>query len=102
MKHPLDGVKVVDLAAYIAGSYCSSLLADMGARVIKVESPAGDRFRAMGGGFQGWNRGKRAMVLNLTSEEGRDILYRMVAEADVVTENYRPVWPRSWAQTTRV
>ena len=90
MKHPLDGVKVVDLAAYIAGSYCSSLLADMGARVIKVESPAGDRFRAMGGGFQGWNRGKRAMVLNLTSEEGRDILYRMVAEADVVTENYRP------------
>ena len=81
---------MVDLAAYIAGSYCSSLLADMGARVVKVESPAGDGFRAMGGAFQGWNRGKRAMVLNLLTDEGRDILYRMVGEADVVMENYRP------------
>ena len=90
MKHPLEGVKVVDLAAYIAGAYCSSLLADMGARVVKVESPVGDGFRTMGGAFQGWNRGKRATILNLTTQEGRDILYLMVAQADVVTENYRP------------
>ena len=90
MKYPLDGVKVVDLAAYIAGAYCSSLLADMGARVIKIESHAGDGFRTIGGSFQGWNRGKRAMVLNLTTSEGREILSRMVADADVVTENYRP------------
>ena len=90
MKYPLEGVKVVDLAAYIAGAYCASLLADMGAGVVKVESPAGDSFRAMGGAFQAWNRGKRAIVLNLTKQEARDILYRMVADADVVTENYRP------------
>jgi crotonobetainyl-CoA:carnitine CoA-transferase CaiB-like acyl-CoA transferase len=90
MRHPLDGVNVVDLAAYIAGAYCSSLLADMGAQVIKVESHTGDGFRTMGGAFQGWNRGKRAIILNLQTQEGRDILYKMVADADVVTENYRP------------
>ena len=90
MEHPLDGVKVVDLAAYIAGAYCSSLLADMGARVTKVESHAGDGFRQMTGSFQGWNRGKRGVIVNLTTEVGRDILYRMVADADVVVENYRP------------
>lgn len=90
MRYPLDGVKVVDLAAYIAGAYCASLLADMGAQVIKVESHTGDGFRTMGGAFQGWNRGKRAIILNLQTQEGRGILYRMVAEADVVTENYRP------------
>ncbi len=90
MKHPLDGVKVVDLAGYIAGAYCASLLADMGARVVKVESHAGDGFRSIGGAFQGWNRGKRAIVLDLLSDEGREILYQMVAAADVVTENYRP------------
>ena len=90
MKHPLDGIKVVDLAGYIGGAYCASLLADMGADVVKVESPIGDGFRIMSGAFQGWNRGKRSIVLDLTSERGRDILYRMVASADVVTENFRP------------
>jgi crotonobetainyl-CoA:carnitine CoA-transferase CaiB-like acyl-CoA transferase len=90
VKHPLDGVRVVDLAGYIAGAYCAGLLADMGARVVKVESPAGDGFRSIGGAFQGWNRGKRAIVLDLLTDEGREILYQMVAAADVVTENYRP------------
>ncbi|MBM3949454.1 MAG: CoA transferase [SAR202 cluster bacterium] len=90
MKHPLDGVTVVDLTSYIAGSYVATLLADLGARVVKVESPTGDGFRVMAGSFQGWNRGKRAIIVDLTKQEGRDLLYRMVAEADVVLENYRP------------
>ena len=88
-RSPLQGVRVIDLAAYIAGAYCSTLLADMGADVVKVESPAGDAFRVLGGSFQAWNRGKRAMILNLASPEGRSILHRMVADADVVVENYR-------------
>ena len=90
LKHAFEGIKVVDLAAYIAGAYCSALLTDMGAEVVKVESPTGDGFRALGGGFQGWNRGKRGMVVDLTKPEGREILHTMVKDADVVMENYRP------------
>ena len=90
MRYPLDGVKVVNLAAYIAGAYSASLLADMGAQVVKIESHVGDGFRLMGGAFQGWNRGMRAMILNLKEQKGRDILYGLVADADVVVENYRP------------
>ncbi|MEE8443112.1 MAG: CoA transferase [Dehalococcoidia bacterium] len=89
-KHAFDGIKVVDLAAYIAGGYCSGLLADMGAQVVKVESWEGDAFRANVGGFQGWNRGKRGLVLDLRTPEGKEVLYRMVKGSDVVVENYRP------------
>ncbi len=88
-KHAMEGVKVVDLAGYIAGAYASSLLADMGAQVVKVESWEGDAFRGIGPGFQSWNRGKRGIVLNLRTDEGREVLHRMVREADVVLENYR-------------
>jgi len=88
-KYPFEGVKVVDLAGYIAGAYASGLLADMGAQVVKVESWEGDAFRGIGPGFQSWNRGKRGIVLNLRTEEGREVLHRMVREADVVLENYR-------------
>ena len=90
MKHPFEDIKVVDLSGYIAGAYCTNLLADLGAQVVKIESHGGDGFRAMSGGFQGWNRGKRAIVLDLKAPEGRDILYQMVSEGDVVVENYRP------------
>jgi formyl-CoA transferase len=83
-------VKVVDLTSYIAGSYVATLLADLGAQVVKVESPAGDGFRVMAGSFQGWNRGKRAIIVDLTRQEGRSLLYKLVKEADVVLENYRP------------
>ena len=88
-KHALEGIKVVDLAGYIAGAYCSGLMADMGAEVVKVESWSGDAFRGHAGGFQGWNRGKRGIVLNLRTSQGQEILYRMVRGADVVVENYR-------------
>ena len=87
---PLAGLRVVDLTGYIAGSYATSLLADMGADVIKVESPAGDGFRAIGGSFQAWNRGKRGIVVDLRRPEGRDVVYDLVRGADLVAENFRP------------
>lgn len=90
IKHPFEGIKVVDLTSYIAGAYATALLADMGADVIKVESPVGDGFRALAGAFDGWNRGKRSISLDLSSPEGKAILYDMVRRADVVAENYRP------------
>ncbi|MFN3974614.1 MAG: CaiB/BaiF CoA transferase family protein [Dehalococcoidia bacterium] len=87
---PLEGVRVVDLAMYIAGAYCSSILADLGAQVVKVEPPTGDPFRPNIGAFQGWNRGKRGMVIDLTRPRGREVLYRLVEQVEVVVQNYRP------------
>lgn len=90
LKHALENVKVIDLSSYIAGSFCPALLADLGADVIKLESPMGDPFRSNGGPFQVWNRGKRGLVVNLRKVEGQQILYKLVKDADVVVENYRP------------
>ncbi|MBI4340349.1 MAG: CoA transferase [Chloroflexi bacterium] len=88
-RYALQDVRIVDLAGYIAGAYTSGLLADMGAQVDKVESFDGDAFRGIAAGFQSWNRGKRGIVLNLRTQEGREALHRMVGRADVVVENYR-------------
>ena len=87
---PLAGMRVVDLTGYIAGSYATSLLADMGADVVKVESPAGDGFRVIGGSFQAWNRGKRGIVVDLRRPEGRGVVYDLVRRADLAAENFRP------------
>ena len=86
---PLDGVRVVDLTSYIAGSYSAMMLADLGAAVLKVESLEGDSFRELPG-FFGWNRGKRSIALNLKTPEGRQIVERLAREGDVVMENWRP------------
>jgi crotonobetainyl-CoA:carnitine CoA-transferase CaiB-like acyl-CoA transferase len=86
---PLDGIRVVDLTSYIAGSYAAMMLADLGADVFKVESLAGDSFRELPG-FVGWNRGKRSIAVDLKTVEGRQIVERMAVEADVVMENMRP------------
>ncbi len=86
---PLDGIHVVDLTGYIAGSYGAMMLADLGASVIKVESPEGDSFRELPG-FFGWNRGKRSIAVNLKTPEGRRIVEQLVLKADVVMENMRP------------
>ncbi len=86
---PLHGVTVVDLTSYIAGSYGAMMLADMGARVIKVESLEGDSFRELHG-FYGWNRGKRSIAVNLKDPDGRAIVHRLAEPADVVMENMRP------------
>jgi crotonobetainyl-CoA:carnitine CoA-transferase CaiB-like acyl-CoA transferase len=87
---PLDGVRVVDISSYIAGSLCPMVLADYGADVIKVESFDGDAFRAFGAGFLGWNRGKRGLAVNLKhQEQSQEIVYDLVRRADVVVENFR-------------
>src|SRR5688572_29791391 len=93
----LDGMIVLDVTQVMAGPYCAMLLCDMGARVIKVEPPAGDSTRAMAGSiggdspaFNAVNRGKLGIVLDLQRDEGRDTLRRLARGADVLIENYRP------------
>lgn len=97
---PLDGVRVLDLSAYIAGPYGCALLADQGAEVIKVEPPAGDNLRhypsTLAGesrAFLGVNRSKRGLVLDLKREEDHAVLLRLVAQADVLVQSFRPSVP---------
>lgn len=94
----LEGVTVLDLTRVLAGPYCGMLMADMGARVIKVENPkGGDDTRSMGPFVNGnsvyyanFNRSKIGCTLNLKEPEGKKIFLEMVKKADVVIENYRP------------
>jgi crotonobetainyl-CoA:carnitine CoA-transferase CaiB-like acyl-CoA transferase len=97
---PLSGVTVLDLCSYLAGPYGCTLLADLGADVIKIESPQGDMLRQFPSSlpgearfFLGTNRGKRAVVLDLKQPEGLAVLHRMVESADVLVENFRPSVP---------
>jgi crotonobetainyl-CoA:carnitine CoA-transferase CaiB-like acyl-CoA transferase len=95
---PLAGMRVLELAQIMAGPTCGMMLADMGADVVKVEKlPGGDdsrgyrepRVNGVSAPFMILNRNKRGIALNLKHPKGRDILLRMVKEADVLTENYR-------------
>jgi crotonobetainyl-CoA:carnitine CoA-transferase CaiB-like acyl-CoA transferase len=93
----LDGIVVLDATQVMAGPYCAMLLADMGARVIKVEPPDGDSTRSMAGAkgndsaaFNAVNRGKLGMVIDLTTEKGRGVFKRLARGADILIENYRP------------
>lgn len=93
----LQGVRVVDLTRILSGPFCTLLLADMGAEVIKVEPPGGDPLRAQGVIVEGlswyfaaFNRNKRSIVLNLRSAAGKEALHRLIATADVVVDNFRP------------
>jgi crotonobetainyl-CoA:carnitine CoA-transferase CaiB-like acyl-CoA transferase len=93
----LDGITVLDATQVMAGPYCGMLLADMGARVIKVESPAGDSSRAMAGArgsdspaFNAVNRGKLGIVLDLQQPAAREVFARLARAADIVIENFRP------------
>ena len=85
---PLDGVVVLDLGAIIAGPFAASLLAELGADVVKVEPLGGDSFR--GPGFAAYNKGQRSVAIDLSDGRGRAALLRLVAGADVVIDNYRP------------
>ena len=96
---PLQGVKVLDLTQIMAGPYCTMMLADMGAEVVKVEKPnGGDDTRRMGppfiegesAAFLGINRNKRSIVIDLRSDPGRELAQRMVRESDVLVQNFRP------------
>lgn len=83
----LAGVKVLDLSRLLPGPYCSMILADHGAEVVAVED---SRFKADGLYFNEVNRNKKHMSLNLKTREGREVFYKLVAEADVVLEGFRP------------
>ena len=95
---PLSGIRVLDLTRLLPGAFCTMLLADMGADVIKVEEPAtGDYMRWMpplvegqSAVFNALNRNKRSVTLNLKSEAGRDLLLRLVERSDVLVEGNRP------------
>lgn len=98
---PLAGLRVVDLTHALAGPYCTMVLADLGADVVKVEPLHGDgtrvmgpflpddELRAFGGYFQSVNRNKRSIAIDLKAAEGREILAKLIAGADVVVENFR-------------
>lgn len=94
----LDGVRVLDLTQMLAGPYCSMMLADLGATVIKVEPLGGDFIRAVGpsrsdasfsGYFQSVNRGKRSIALDLRTNEGADLLRRLASKSEILLENFR-------------
>ena len=95
----LDGITVLDLTRVLSGPYCTMMLADMGARVIKVEQPGkGDDTRGWGPPFQNGesayflsiNRNKESVTLNLKHPEGRRVLDALIEKSDVLVENFRP------------
>jgi crotonobetainyl-CoA:carnitine CoA-transferase CaiB-like acyl-CoA transferase len=105
MSHVLDGIRVLDFGRYIAGPYCAALLADLGADVIRIERVGGgeDRWVApiaddgVGAIYVSMNRNKRAMTLDPSSADGREIVKKLVATADVVVANLPPEVLRSLA-----
>lgn len=100
----LAGTTVIDLTRVLGGPYCTQVLADHGAKIVKVEPPQGDEVRDWGPPFKdgdasyfiGVNRNKRSMGLDLSREEGRNVLLRLLAEADVLVENYKPGTMERW------
>ena len=97
-KGPLSGITVIDLSRILAGPYCTLMLAELGARVIKIEAPeTGDDARQYGpfvngksAYFQSVNRGKESLVLNLKAETDKVIFKKLLAKADIIVENFRP------------
>ena len=98
MTQPLQGLRVLDLSRVVSGPYCTQMLADHGADVIKVEPPGGDETRRFGPPFAGddatyflsINRGKRSIAVDLKTEQGLKLVLDLAARADVVVENFRP------------
>ncbi len=98
MSHPLEGVRILELGQVIAGTYGSQVLSDLGAEVIKVETPEGDLgrnpsvapYRGLSGLFLTLNRNKQSIVINLKTAAGRNIFYDLVKLSDVVVDNFRP------------
>lgn len=86
---PLAGVRVLDLGAFIAGTFAPTVLANFGAEVIKVEPLDGDPFRPYGLIFVGHNQGKRSIALDMKSPEGREVFVELVRQSDVVLDNFR-------------
>jgi len=100
MPGPLDGIKIVELGVWVAGPAAGGILADWGADVVKIEPPQGDPARMFGRmlgvedgsspPFEMDNRGKRSIVLDLTTESGRETVRELLSGADVFLTNVRP------------
>ena len=97
MRQPLSEIKIIDVTSALSGAYCTMLLGDMGAEVIKIEPIEGDMNRknptfikGEGTYFLYTNRNKKGITLNLKREEGKSILLKLVKNADVFVENFRP------------
>ena len=93
----LSGIKVIDLTRVISGPFCTLLLADMGAEVIKIEPPKGDNVRNQGefvGGYSAYfaqfNRNKKSVILDLYQSEDKEKLKKLLKNADVIVDNFRP------------
>lgn len=96
MNRPLEGIRVLDLTQAYSGPFCTMQMADMGAEVIKIEAPIGDQTRGWGpikndySAYYAYvNRNKEGIVLNLKTEEGKQVLRDLIAKADVICENYK-------------
>ncbi|MCB5223812.1 MAG: CoA transferase [Candidatus Cloacimonetes bacterium] len=95
---PLEGIKVLDLTTFLSGPYCTQILGDLGADIVKVEAPSGDPTRKVPPYFVGSdsvyflsvNRNKRSIILDLKNRDDFQILKKMIANCDVVVDNYRP------------
>ncbi len=95
---PLSGIRVIDLTRILSGPFCTMILGDLGAEIIKIESPGdGDPVRQQGvirdglsWYFASYNRNKRSITLDLKQPAGREVLARLITQADVLVENYRP------------
>ena len=105
MKRPMEGVRVLDIATYIAAPYCATVLAEFGAEVIKAEQPGvGDPCRRLGtvsecGDTLVWMseaRNKKSITLNLKDPRGQEMLKKLIAESDVLCENFRPGTLEGW------
>jgi crotonobetainyl-CoA:carnitine CoA-transferase CaiB-like acyl-CoA transferase len=105
MPGALDGLKVIDLSRVLGGPYCGQMLADHGAEVIKVEPPQGDETRGWGPPFDeegisayfaGINRNKRKIALDLSKPQGRDILLKLLEQADVLIDNFKTGTMEKW------
>ncbi len=103
-KGALDGIRVIDLSRVLGGPYCTQVLGDHGADIIKIEPPSGDETRTWGPPFQegsaayflGVNRNKRAITLDLAGEAGRQALTRLLQDADVLIENFKTGTMEKW------
>lgn len=95
---PLNGIRVLDLSRVVVGPFCTMVLGDLGAEVIKVESPEGDETRTWGPPFMNGesayylcvNRNKRSIVVDFKTAEGSEIIKRLIQQSDVLVENFRP------------
>ena len=85
----LEGITVIEMATVIAAPSCAAILSDLGANVIKVERPGGDTWRSSKSMFENDNRGKRSVCIDITDEAGKEMLFKLLDQADVFVTNIR-------------